>query len=182
MHTVFYLLAALVFNVAHASITQKLSIPEIQEAMKALVDEVREDQMWPSRPHQINRREYPNPNRNIIQSLMIQRIKLSSSSNVSPSVLEYVNSILAAVVPERKLTEASRDPETFAQTPLHERPWFEGLPADVKEYLVTVAQANQRLKESWQVGARKVRAGKGAKNDDRRDSEERLVAGANDRT
>ncbi len=61
MHTVFYLLAALVFNVALASITKKLSIPEIQEAMKALVDEVREDQMWPSRPHQINRRQYPTP-------------------------------------------------------------------------------------------------------------------------
>lgn len=115
------------------------------------------------------------PNRNIIQSLMIQRIKLSSSSNVSPSVLEYVNSILAAVVPERELTEASRDPETFAQTPLQERPWYEGLPADVKEYLAIVAQANQRPKESWQVGARKVRAGKVAVDNDRRDSDEQPV-------
>lgn len=65
--------------------------------------------------------------------------------------------------------------ETFARTPLHERPWYEGLPADVKEYLAIVAQANQRPKESWQVGARKVRAGKVAVDNDRRDSDEQPV-------
>ena len=45
----------------------------------------------------------------------------------------------------------------------------------MKEYLVIVAQANQRPKESWQVGARKVRAGKVATDNDRRDSDKQPV-------
>lgn len=153
MRTIFYLLAALLSNVALTSVTNPFPAPEIEEAMKALLTEVRQNQMWPSRPHQVKRRRYSTSNKNIITSSMIQRTDLLSSSIVSSGVFQYVNSILAAAVPERELAEASRDLETFAQTPLHERPWFEGLPADVKEFLFTVAQANQRLQESWQVEA-----------------------------
>lgn len=147
--------------------------------MKALVVEVRKDQMWPSRPHEINRGQYPTPKNNIIQKSMTERIDLSSSIIVSPNVVECVNSILAAVVPERELLEASRDPETFAQTPLHETPWFEGLPADVREYLSTVAQANRRLKESWQIGAtKKVETKNSAGKHDMGDSDEQSATGS----
>jgi len=149
MYLTSYLLAVLLFAIVLASATERLSSPELEEAMKTLVAKVRADQMWPSRPHQMSRQQYQAPNEIFIQSLILPHITPSSSSIVIPSILEYVNSILAAVVPERELTEARRHPKTFAQTSLHERPWYEGLPADVKEYLAIVALANQRPKESW---------------------------------
>lgn len=177
MYRRIYLLAVLLFAIVLASATEGLSSPELEEAMKALISKVRKDQMWPSRPHQLSRPQHQAPTENFIQSLIHPHVTPPSSSIVVPSILKCVNSILAAVVPEQELMEAGRDPEMFAQTPLPERPWFEGLPADVKEYLVTVAQADQRLKESWQSGARRVRAGEVARNDDRRDSDEQSVAG-----
>ena len=50
-------------------------------------------------------------------------------------------------MPERELEEAQDSPSTFASTPLCERPWYEGLPADVKEYLAHMAKAEARMAE-----------------------------------
>lgn len=177
MYLTMYLQAVLLLAVALASAAERLSSPELEEAMKALISKVRKDQMWPSRPHQLGRQQHQAPKDGFIQSLILPHVTPSSSSIVIPSILECVNSILAAVVPEQELMEAGRNPEMFAQTPLPERPWYQGLPADVKECLVTVVQADQRLKESWQFGSRRVRAGKVARNDERRDSDELLVSG-----
>ena len=51
------------------------------------------------------------------------------------------------MVPESELDEAQDNPSAFASTPLTERPWYEGLPAAVKEYLSHMAEAEARMAE-----------------------------------
>lgn len=55
MYPISYLLAVLLFAIVLASATERLSSPELEEAMKALISKVRKEQMWPSRPHQMSR-------------------------------------------------------------------------------------------------------------------------------
>ena len=51
------------------------------------------------------------------------------------------------MVPDSDFQEAQDDPTAFASTPLTERPWYEGLPAAVKEYLSHMAKAEARMAE-----------------------------------
>ncbi|KAL8789917.1 MAG: hypothetical protein Q9195_006627 [Heterodermia aff. obscurata] len=81
------------------------------------------------------------------QTLIFPHINPQASSAIDQERYEYVNSILSAVVPESELQEAQDNPSTFALIPLNERPWFDGLPADVKEYLAHMAKAEAKMAE-----------------------------------
>lgn len=82
-----------------------------------------------------------------IQTLIFPHINAQESSGIDQERYKYVNSILSAVVPESELEEAQDNPSTYASTPLSERFWFEGLPTDVKEYLIHMAKAEARMSE-----------------------------------
>ena len=81
------------------------------------------------------------------QALIFPHINAQESSGIDQERYEYVNSILSAVVPESELEEAQDNPSAYASTPLSERFWFEGLPTDVKEYLIHMAKAEARMSE-----------------------------------
>ena len=90
----------------------------------------------------------------VSQTLIFPHINPQESSAIDQDRYEYVNSILSAVVPESELEEAQNSPGTFALIPLNERPWFEGLPADVKEYLAHMAKAEAKMAEFDEASAK----------------------------
>ena len=72
---------------------------------------------------------------------MFPHINAKESEGFDQEQYNYINSVLSAVVPESELAEAQDNPTTLALIPLNERPWYEGLPTDVKDYLARMAKA-----------------------------------------
>lgn len=134
MHLIFFFIAALLSTIALASAAGDMSPPEREEALKALVAQVRKDQMWPPRPHRIYCPQYTVPDKELSQSPILPDIDASHPSGLINSDTKHVDSILAAVAPESKLAKVRKARDMFAQPTLHERSRYEDLPAAIKEY------------------------------------------------
>ncbi|CAF9917876.1 MAG: hypothetical protein HETSPECPRED_003612 [Heterodermia speciosa] len=130
MHSIPYVIAALLF-VASLVVADTIVVADFEPAMIAVITQ--------------NHQE---------QTLIFPHINPQESSAIDQDRYEYVNSILSAVVPESELEEAQNSPGTFALIPLNERPWFEGLPADVKEYLAHMANAEAKMAEFDEASAK----------------------------
>ena len=158
MHSVFYILATFLSIVIFASATNDLSLPEMENAMKALITKVREEQVCPSRSRRTIRPRQSQPTPIIThQTLNLPHVNLSTSSAIKRETYEYVNSVLSAVMSKKELEEAQNDPEDLEKKPLRERHWYAGLPADVKEYLTTVGQADQRFEDMRETKREEVK-------------------------
>ena len=142
MHSIPHMIAALLF-VASLVVANDIVVADLEPAMITVITQSHQEQVgyacttyvlstwltWPS------------------QTLIFPHINPQESSAIDQERYQYVNSILSAVVPQSELEEAQDNPSTYALIPLNERPWFEDLPADVKDYLMHMAKAEARMAE-----------------------------------
>lgn len=142
MHSIPFILAALL-SVASLVAGDEYMVTDSEPTTMTIVVDVRQEQVRRSSS------AYPMDVRltEPIQSLIFPHINAQESSGIDQERYKYVNSILSAVVPESELEEAQDSPSTYASTPLNERFWFEGLPTDVKEYLIHMAKAEATMSE-----------------------------------
>ena len=150
MHFIFHFSVALLSTATFASASNDLSRPEIDRAMKSLVSKVREEQIWPSRPQQAMNQDDVALDTSY-HTIIFPHINPLSSSVVTQGTYKYVNAVLSTLIPASELQEAKADPDAYARTPLPERPWYKALPADVKEYIAVVSEADRKMKASQDV-------------------------------
>ncbi|KAL8825445.1 MAG: hypothetical protein Q9191_004413 [Dirinaria sp. TL-2023a] len=114
------LLTTFLFLISN-TLANDVSLSDIEQAMMSLVTKVRGE-----------------------QTLIFPHVNTSPSA-VRHGDYYFVNSVLSAVVPKSDLVEAKKDPDGFARIPFSQRPWYTGLPADVKEYLRAVEKAEEEI-------------------------------------
>ena len=143
MHFMFHFSVALLSTATFASASNDPSRQETDRAMKSLVSKVRHEQIWPSRPEQATSEDDVAPEISY-HTIIFPHIN-PISSVVTQGIYEYVNAVLSTLIPASELQEAKTDPDAYARTPLRERPWYKALPADIKEYLAVVGEADRKM-------------------------------------
>ena len=150
MHTILYILLALLSITGYTYATDELSLSEVDLAMKALITRVRAEQIWPSTPRRTRDRQDSVPQTSS-QSPIHPRLDHSTSDTIKQSTNHYIHSVVSAIVPARELQQAETDPVAFART--H---WYQSLPVDVKDYLALLGHAEGRVEESQGLEKEKV--------------------------
>lgn len=140
MHSISYILAALL-SIASFVAADKAVLPDLEQGDMKIVTPVRHEQVSRSSIACYGATRLIPP----AQALLFPHINAEESAGYDREQYNYVNVILSAAVPEHELEEAQDNPDAFTSTPLNERPWYEGLPADVKDYLAHMAKAEMEL-------------------------------------